>query len=88
VNQAVTITWTSANLPASSTVSLCYDEDTTWWNGNEHWIEIDSALASAGTWRWNTRGVAPGTYYLAGYTYDRNGTWVLSHLTQSITLAP
>jgi nuclear transport factor 2 (NTF2) superfamily protein len=88
VGQAVTITWTSANLPAGATVSLCYDEDTTWWNGNEHWIEVDSALASARTWLWNTRGVAPGTYYLAGYAYDRNGAWVLSHLADPITLAP
>ena len=34
--------------PAEMTVSLCYDEDTTWWNGNEHWIEIDQAAAMEG----------------------------------------
>ena len=68
------IQWTAANVVAGSTISLCYDTDTTF-NGNEHWIEIDGVPAAngSGTYTWNTAGVAPGTYYLGGYMWDGKG---------------
>ncbi len=68
-------------------ISLCYDTDATF-NGNEKWIEIDGVKAAdgAGSYTWNTAGVAPGTYYIAGYMYDGAGTFTTSHLTQVITI--
>ena len=85
--QTVPITWTAANVPAGSTVSLDYDQDTIWWNGNEHWIEVNQAPAAngAGTYNWDTTGVAPGTYYMAGYLWA-NGVPYFSHLLTSITI--
>ena len=79
--------WTADGVVAGSKISLCYDTDTTF-NGNEHWIEIDGVAAAngSGTYTWNTTGVAPGTYYLAGYMYDGKGTFTFSHLTQAITI--
>ena len=26
---------------AGTKISLCYDKDTTWFNGNEKWIEVN-----------------------------------------------
>ena len=84
--QTVNVQWTAGNVKAGSKISLCYDADATWNNGNEHWIEVDqvSAANGPGSYVWNTTGVAAGTYYIAGYLYD--GTYTLSHLTQSITI--
>ena len=58
---------------------------TTNW-GIPKWIEIGalSATDGAGPYSWNTRGLAAGTYYLAGYLYD-DGLGYLSHLTAAIT---
>ena len=45
-----------------------------------------TAANGSGTYTWNTAGVAPGTYYLAGYLW--NGTTpTFSHLATPITLA-
>ena len=75
------------NAPSGSTMSLCYDEDATWMNGNEHWMVIDTAVSNGeGSYQWNTSGVAPGTYYLAGYMYDWNGTYSISQLGQAIMI--
>ncbi|MCE5269189.1 MAG: GPI anchored serine-threonine rich family protein, partial [Planctomycetaceae bacterium] len=83
----VSIQWTAANVPAGSVISLCYDKDAIWGNGNETWIEIDQVAAAngAGSYNWNTTGVAGGTYYLAGYLWSGT-TPYLSHLTQAITI--
>jgi nuclear transport factor 2 (NTF2) superfamily protein len=85
--QNVTIVWTASNVVAGSKVSLCYDKDTTWWNRNETWIEVDQVAAANGTGRyvWNTTGIRPGTYYIAGYLWQ-NGKPTFSHLTRSITI--
>ncbi len=89
VGQPVTITWTAANASANSVISLCFDTDTTLWNSNDHWIEIDkvSAANGGGSYAWDTTGVAPGTYYIGGYMYDKV-THVFSnaHLLQSFTI--
>ena len=87
VGQSVPIQWTAANVRAGRTISLNYDQDAIWWNGNEHWIEIDQIAAANGTgaYYWNTTGVAPGKYYMAGYMFQ-NGVPVFSHVTTSITI--
>ena len=84
----VSIQWTAGNVAPGSTISLGYDEDTIWWNGNEHWIEIDQVAAANGnhTYDWDTTGVTNGTYYVLGYMYDSVSTFTLSHLTQAITI--
>ena len=86
--EIVPIEWTAAAVPEGSTISLCYDEDTTWWNGNEHWIEVDQVAAAngAGSYNWNTSGVAAGNYYVAGYLYDQAGGFTFSRLTQTIRI--
>ena len=85
--QLLNVPWTADGVVPGSKISLCYDTDTTF-NGNEHWIEIDSVAAAYGShpFMWDTTGVAPGTYYLAGYMYDGKGTFTTSHLTQAITI--
>ena len=84
----VSITWTAGGVVPGSVISLCYDEDTTLWNGNEHWIEIDQVAAANGehSYSWNTAGVSAGTYYVAGYMYDYAGTFTYSHLNQAIQI--
>ena len=86
--QMVNIPWTAGGVVAGSTISLCYDTDTSF-DGNEHWIEIDAVTAADGShpFMWDTTGVAPGTYYLAGYMYDGVKTFTFSHLSQPITIA-
>ncbi len=71
----------------NASVSLNYDDDTIWWNGNEHWIEINQAPATDGngTYYWNTTGVAPGTYYIAGYLWSNNEP-TFCHVMSSITI--
>ena len=44
------------------------------------------AANGSGTYTWNTTGVAPGTYYIAGYMYDGSKTFTFSHLDQAITI--
>ena len=65
------IQWVAGNMKAGSKISLCYDADTVS-NKNEHWIEIDGVKAANGngSYAWNTTGVTPGTYYVAGYMWD------------------
>ena len=83
--QTVTIQWTAANVDAGSTISLAYDTTSNW--GNPKWIEIDAVTAAngAGSYSWNTTGIAAGTYYLAGYLYDA-GQAYFSHLASAITI--
>jgi len=85
----VSVTWSAYNVVPGSTISLCYDEDTTWWNGNEHWITVDMPVSSGpGSLQWDTTDVPAGTYYLAGYMNDWNGNWTISQMSQSITVKP
>jgi hypothetical protein len=74
--QIVTLEWTvtGVDVAASAKISLGYDRDSTPFDANQHWIEVDQiAVTTANgvaSLRWNTTGVAPGTYYLDGYLYD------------------
>jgi hypothetical protein len=83
--QMVTFQWTAANVDAGSTISLAYDTTNNW--GNPTWIEVDKVTVANGTasYTWNTSGIAPGTYYLAGYLYD-GGKAYFSHLATAITI--
>jgi hypothetical protein len=71
---SVTIQWTAGYVQAGhvTKISLGYDSDATAFDANQHWIEIDqiSAANGAGSYTWNTTGLAGGTYYLSGYIYD------------------
>jgi hypothetical protein len=91
VGQSVTIQWTAANVDVAgpSTISLGYDPDTTAFDANQHWIEVDQVTAANGaaSYGWNTTGVAPGTYYLSGYMFDDGtSTAVSSHLSTPIVI--
>ena len=44
-----------------------------------------TAANGSGTYTWNTTGVAPGTYYIAGYLWDGSKP-TYSHLKQTITI--
>jgi hypothetical protein len=68
----VSIEWTASGVVPGAKISLGYDADTVWWNGNERWIVIDQVAASngSGTHAWDTTGVSAGTYYVMGYMYD------------------
>ena len=58
-------------------------------NGNEKWIEVDKVTAANGngSYTFDPTGIAPGTYYVGGYMYDKS-TYVFttSHLTSPITI--
>jgi hypothetical protein len=87
----VTIQWTAANIDVAgpTKITLGYDADATAFDANEHWIETSQVTAAngAGSYAWNTTGVAAGTYYLAGYTYDSStNQQLLSHITTSIVI--
>ncbi len=84
--QSVAIAWKASNAIANTAISLCYDVDTNMFNGNEKWIEIDQATVANGygTYQWNTTGVAPGTYYIAGYLFAAGP--IYSQLTHAITI--
>jgi hypothetical protein len=90
--QNVTIQWAAANidLAGPTKISLGYDPDATPFDANQHWIEIDgvSAANGAGSYVWNTTGMAAGTYYFDGYMYDcSTGQAIASSLTTSIVIS-
>ena len=74
IGQSVTIQWAAANvdLAGPTKITLGYDADATPFDANQHWIEVDQVIAAngAGSYVWNTAGLAAGTYYLSGYMYD------------------
>ncbi len=86
--QDVTFQWIVENARANSTISLCYDEDQVWSNGNEHWIEVGQIAAAngQGSYTWNTANVPAGTYYVAGDMSDGAGTCIYSYRTEPITI--
>jgi hypothetical protein len=89
--QSVTIHWTAANVNVGgpTKITLGYDPDTTAFDANQHWLEVDQVTAANGaaSYSWNTTGVASGTYYLSGYMYDfATGHAVYSHLGTSIVI--
>ncbi len=88
VGDDVSITWTATDIVPGSKISLCYDEDANWDNGDEHWIEVDQVTATDGTgsYTWTTAGVEAGTYYMAGYLWDGGTGFTLSHLDSPITI--
>ena len=48
----------------------------------------EAANNGAGSYSWNTTGVAPGNYYIGGYLYDNaTSTPKYSHLTTAVTIA-
>ena len=86
---SVTFTWAAANVTSSDVVTLCLDKDTTFWNGNEKWIEIDnvSAATGNGSFTFNMPDLDAGTYYVGGYMYDKaTRLFTYSHVLQSITI--
>ena len=88
---SVTIQWTAANIDVAgpTKITLGYDLDATAFDANERWLEVDQVAAAngAGSYAWNTTGVAAGTYYLSGYTYDFTlGQQILSHLGTPIVI--
>jgi hypothetical protein len=87
--QSVTIQWTATNVDVAgpAKISLGYDRDATAFDANQHWLEVDGVTAAngAGSYTWNTTGMAAGTYYLDGYMYDfSTDKAVYSHLGASI----
>jgi hypothetical protein len=84
--QTITVPWTAANVPSGSIISLAYDTTTNW--GNPTWIEVDGVNGAngSGSYNWNTTGLAPGTYYIAGYLYTPSGNAVFAHLTTAFTV--
>jgi len=79
----------NVDLTGPSKITLGYDPDTTPFDANQHWVEIDgvTAVDGAGSYVWNTTGLPAGTYYFNGYMYDfAVGTAVYSHLATSVAV--
>ena len=90
--QTVAITWVAAGVDVAgpTKISLGYDADPVAFDAHEIWIEIDGVTAAngAGSYSWNTTGVALGTYYLSGYMYDFSAsTAVFSSIGTPIVIA-
>ena len=86
---SVTINWTAANVSSNDVISLCLDKDTTFWNGNEQWIEVDKVTASNGngSYTFNMPNVAAGTYFIGGYMYDKaTYAFTYSHVASTVTV--
>ena len=87
--QNITISWTAASVSSSDVITLCLDRDTTLWNDNEKWIEVDKVAAANGSdsYSFDPTGLTPGTYYVGGYMYDKSlHTFINAHLTTPITI--
>lgn len=85
----VQVRWRARWLPSGgATISLCYDLDQTWDNGNETWITIDgiAARGGEGVYDWRPRGVPPGRYYLGGYLHDGKEGFVLARLNRPVVV--
>ena len=70
--QSMTIQWTGGILAGhSGSINLAYAPNATAWSPNATWIyNVATAASGAGSYVWNTVGVAAGTYYLSGYLWD------------------
>ena len=70
--QSVTIQWTAAITAGDSgSINLAYAPNATAWSPNATWLyNVATAASGAGSYAWNTAGVAAGTYYLSGYLWD------------------
>jgi hypothetical protein len=91
--QGVTFQWSAGNVDVAgpSKISLGYDPDSSTFDANQRWIEVDHVTAAngAGSYSWNTSGLATGTYYLDGYMYDfAIDRAVFSHLATTIVIGP
>ncbi len=87
--QSITVTWTADKVSANDVISLCLDQDTKLWNGNERWIEIDKVAAANGNGSYtiDPANFLPGTYYVSGYVYDKKlWTFTESHASAPITI--
>jgi Bacterial Ig-like domain/FG-GAP-like repeat/Beta-propeller repeat len=85
----VTITWTANNVSGNKVISLCLDQDTKLWNGNERWIEVDKITASNGngSYTFDPGNFPTGRYYVGGYMYDKKlWTFTESHTKNPITI--
>lgn len=60
------------SVASRSLISLCLDQDTKLWNGDEKWIEVDKVTAAdgAGSYAFDPGKFLPGTYYIGGYVYS------------------
>ena len=88
VGQVIPIQWTASSVAPGSSINLAYDTDADWGGDRETWFKFGETAANGnGTYYWDTTGVAPGTYYIAGYLYDHTAnTATFSHLAQSFTI--
>ncbi len=67
--QSVTISWNGSDPDNDTTyVSLGYDRDNVYNNGNHTWLA--TSRPEDGNYTWDTSGVATGTYYIFGMIYD------------------
>ena len=55
-----------AGAPQEATVALRLDADQIWDSGNESWLVLAQPVNGSYLYNWNTAGVSPGSYYIAG----------------------
>ena len=67
----IPVSWYATGVQTGYTINLAYI-DTIDWSGTAHWISVGAIVAYNGwtVWNWDTTGVPPGTYYIAGYIWD------------------
>jgi len=68
--QNITISWNGTDPDDAATVSIGYDQDNIYDNGNHTWIAVSQS--EDGSINWDTSGIAAGTYYIFGMIYDGN----------------
>jgi len=67
----VTVSWNASGCQSGYIVNLCYTTDPAW-GGTPQWISVGEipAVNGSSSWEWDTTGVPPGTYYIAGYIWN------------------
>jgi len=66
--EIITISWNGTDPDDSAVVSIGYDQDNIYNNGNHTWIALNQP--EDGSYAWDTSGVALGEYSVFGFIYD------------------
>ena len=85
VGQTIAVQWNAGNVPAGSTVSFATTPTPLGTATSTGSRTTSPPTNGSGSFNWDTTGVAPGNYYIAGYLYA-NGTPTYSHMVTPITL--
>ena len=83
--KTVAISWEGDDPDSDALISLYYDEDREGENGNTITAGISSS-STKNTYSWDTKGVAPGRYYIYGKIDDGKNVPVFAYSRGAVTI--